>query len=320
MSQGAIAILSYCVASILLTVTNKAVLSGYHFRMNFFLLACQSFLCILLLQVFSSLHWLSYRKFNRQDAKQWFPVSLGLVMMIWTGSKAMQYLSIPVFTIFKNLTIVMIAYGELWFFGGSPVSPLMLVSFLMMITSSAVAGWADISAGKVFKGGTENVGPLVAYGWMLVNCMTTAYYTLSIRGQIKSIGFKDNDTVYYNNLLSGLVLSTLSILTEIPEGIRTYNKYLGSDATSEDSAAFNGLLFGIVLSSILSFGISYTTTVAGMIFFSDPVTAGGVVGIVIAFLGGIIYSHAKNLHQKALSSELPSPATSRHQKQPLLTE
>ena len=41
MSQGTVAILSYCVASILLTVTNKAVLSGYHFRMNFLLLACQ---------------------------------------------------------------------------------------------------------------------------------------------------------------------------------------------------------------------------------------------------------------------------------------
>ncbi|TPX31772.1 hypothetical protein SmJEL517_g04970 [Synchytrium microbalum] len=311
MSGGATAIIAYCIASILLTVTNKLVLSGYSFRMNFLLLACQSFACVLFLQIFSSLNWLSYRKFKLHDAKRWFPVSLGLVAMIWTGSKAMQYLSIPVFTIFKNLTIVMIAYGELWFFGGSPVSPLMLISFTLMVLSSAVAGWADISAGNIFKVGAAEVSPAVSYGWMFLNCGTTAYYTLYIRGQIKEIGFKDYDTVYYNNLLSGIVLSALSVLTEIPEGVRTWNKYLGPSATEDDSSAFNGLVMGIIFSSVLSFGISYTTSwclrvtssttysmagalnklpiaVAGMMFFSDPVTLGSVTGVVIGSVRRIV--------------------------------
>ena len=35
------AILSYCVASILMTLTNKYVLSGYDFNLNFMLLAIQ---------------------------------------------------------------------------------------------------------------------------------------------------------------------------------------------------------------------------------------------------------------------------------------
>jgi hypothetical protein len=48
-------------------------------------------------------------------------------MMIYTGSKALQYLSIPLFTVFKNLTIVIIAYGELLFFGGSKVSGISLL-------------------------------------------------------------------------------------------------------------------------------------------------------------------------------------------------
>lgn len=43
-----------------------------------------------------------------------------------------QFLSIPVYTIFKNMTIILIAYGEVLWFGGS-VTPLTLVSFLLMV-------------------------------------------------------------------------------------------------------------------------------------------------------------------------------------------
>jgi len=48
-----------------------------------------------------------------------------------------QYLSVPVYTIFKNLTIILIAYGEVLWFGGS-VTPLTLVSFGLMVRLSFV--------------------------------------------------------------------------------------------------------------------------------------------------------------------------------------
>lgn len=51
--------------------------------------------------------------------------------MIYTGSKSLQYLRIPVYTIFKNLTIILIAYGEVIWFGGS-VTRMMLISFGLM--------------------------------------------------------------------------------------------------------------------------------------------------------------------------------------------
>ena len=47
-------------------------------------------------------------------------------------SSSLQFLSIPVYTIFKNLTIILIAYGELLWCGGS-VTRLMLVSFVLMV-------------------------------------------------------------------------------------------------------------------------------------------------------------------------------------------
>jgi hypothetical protein len=40
-ATGTLPILTYCAASILMTVTNKYVLSGYDFNMNFLLLGIQ---------------------------------------------------------------------------------------------------------------------------------------------------------------------------------------------------------------------------------------------------------------------------------------
>lgn len=53
------------------------------------------------------------------------------------GELFQQYLTIPVYTIFKNLTIILIAYGEvLWF--GSSVTSMTLVSFGLMVSMGAV--------------------------------------------------------------------------------------------------------------------------------------------------------------------------------------
>jgi GDP-mannose transporter len=53
-------------------------------------------------------------------------------------------LSIPVYTIFKNLTIILIAYGEVIWFGGK-VTRLTLASFGLMVFSSIIAAYGDIS-------------------------------------------------------------------------------------------------------------------------------------------------------------------------------
>jgi hypothetical protein len=60
------------------------------------------------------------------------PVSLMMAAMLYTGSKALQHLPVPIFTIFKNLSIILVAYTETTVFGGK-VTRLMLVSFFLMV-------------------------------------------------------------------------------------------------------------------------------------------------------------------------------------------
>lgn len=131
-----------------------------------------------------------------------FPISLVLVGMIYTSIKALQFLSVPVYTIFKNLTIIVIAYGEVLWFGGS-VSSSALFSFGLMVLSSVVAAWADIQHALSSYGSTAIETPAAAealstlnagYAWMGLNVFCTAAYVLGMRKVIKKMNFKDWDS------------------------------------------------------------------------------------------------------------------------------
>lgn len=117
--------------------------------------------------------------------------------MIYTGAKALQFLSVPVYTIFKNLTIIVIAYGEVLWFGGS-VTPITLLSFGLMVLSSVVAAWADIQAaidGHHSADTSDALSTLNAgYAWMGINVICTSAYVLGMRKVIKKMNFKDYDS------------------------------------------------------------------------------------------------------------------------------
>jgi GDP-mannose transporter len=127
-----------------------------------------------------------------------FPITLLLIGMIYTGSKALQFLSIPVYTIFKNLTIILIAYGEVLWFGGS-VTRMTLFSFGLMVVSSIIAAWADIKHAIESSGDTSSkVSTLNAgYVWMMINCLCTSSYVLGMRKRIKLTNFKDFDSMFF---------------------------------------------------------------------------------------------------------------------------
>lgn len=211
-------IFTYCVASIVMTVTNKFVVSG-DFNMVFFLLTIQSLVTVLFLQAFKFLNLIKYREFDAETAKKWYPIVIFLVAMIYTGSKALQYLPIPVYTIFKNLTIILIAYGEVLWFGGS-VTSMMMMSFGLMTLSSVIAGWNDVSSAiqSIFDAtavitAVDGIN-MLGYFWMAINCLSSASFVLYMRKRIKLTNFKDFDTVYYNNLLSIPLLIIPSLLLE----------------------------------------------------------------------------------------------------------
>lgn len=130
-------------------------------------------------------------------------MSVFFVGMIYTSTKSLQFLSVPVYTIFKNLTIIVIAYGEILWFGGN-VTPLLLLSFGFMVLSSIVAAWADIQAALNGAGHSAESAAAIStlnagYAWMALNVFCTASYVLGTRKFITSLHFKDWDSKFLND-------------------------------------------------------------------------------------------------------------------------
>ncbi|CCU98769.1 unnamed protein product [Malassezia sympodialis ATCC 42132] len=254
--SGAVAaVISYCIASISMTVINKFAVSGEKFTMNLLVLLCQCTVSVIIVLVAKHLGWIQIRELNMRDVKTWFPISTMLVIVIYTGSKALvcvprlpqQHMDIPIYTIFKNLTIILIAYGEVIWFDGR-ITSMVFLSFVLMVASSVIAAWPDlatsitptlhrralnavgmytgvpvpsVSAPSAASSVVSQVSPsevpslgTSGYFWMLLNCLVSATYVLVMRKRIKLTGFKDWDTMFFNNLLSIPVLLIMSLLVE----------------------------------------------------------------------------------------------------------
>jgi GDP-mannose transporter len=376
-------ILAYCASSIMMTVVNKFVLKA-HFSLNLIVLLIQSAVGCSLVVLAQSMKLVELRPLNAKDVKLWMPISTLLVFVIWTGSKALQYLSIPVYTIFKNLTIILIAYGEVIWFGGR-VTRMTMASFMLMVLSSLIAAYSDIAhylavqnismphtpdslnggsvdpathikaaaydalgqqkaelaaleqaiggQDQVFDGlsgaGLLNSG----YLWMALNCACSAAYVLVMRKRIKMTGFKDWDTMFYNNLLTVPVLVAMSWLVED-----------WSSANFERNFPIetrNSIFAAIIFSGACAVFISYTTAwciratssttysmvgalnklplaLSGMIFFGDAVTLSSTSAIGVGFIAGLVYAYAKNKQaedakRSAAFGVAKEPAGNRHE-------
>ncbi|KAI0395360.1 hypothetical protein F5Y17DRAFT_424003 [Xylariaceae sp. FL0594] len=315
-------ILAYCFASISMTVVNKYVVSGSEWNLNFFYLAVQSVVCIVTIQILKQIGIITnLAPFDYNKGRRWFPVSLLLVGMIYTSTKSLQFLSVPVYTIFKNLTIIVIAYGEVLWFGGS-VTPLALLSFGLMVLSSVIAAWADTRSAGQTPDAAEALATLNAgYAWMGLNVFCTASYILSMRKVIKSMNFKDWDSMFYNNLLTIPVLIVCSLMVE-DWSSANLTKNFPADSRN---ALFVGMIysgFGAILISYCSawcIRVTSSTTysmvgalnklpiaISGLIFFSAPVTVGSVSAIFLGFISGIVYTWSKVRQSELAKSVLPT--------------
>ena len=138
--------------------------------------------------------------------------------------------------------------------------------------------------------------------------MSADAQVLFMRKRIKVTGFKDWDSMFYNNLLSIPILVVASIVVED----------WGSESLSLNFPASNRavLLSAIAFSGAAAVFISYSTAwcvrvcgsttysmvgalnklpvaASGMLFFGDPASFGNVSAIGVGGIAGIVYAVAK---------------------------
>ena len=264
----------------------------------------QAFIAVVSLHLLNHmLPFIDLKPFSIDIAQKWFPVTALFACMLFTGSMTIAYLTIPIITVFKNLTNLLIAFGD-WYFFGQKISIGVLGSFLIMLIGSVLSGLTDMEFS------------LVGYVWMAGNCASQACYVLYMKRAQKETKLSEWGQAYYNNLLSIGVLGAMAYVN-------------GEFSSMWDFPALTDPLFvlTVVFSGLIGTGLSLSVfwvvkvtsptsysmigslnkipiTVVSVFLFHTILTWQSTVSLGVGLASGVIYTYAK--YQEQVSREASS--------------
>eukprot|EP01023_Acetabularia_acetabulum_P046551 TRINITY_DN4817_c0_g1_i4.p1 TRINITY_DN4817_c0_g1~~TRINITY_DN4817_c0_g1_i4.p1 ORF type:complete len:334 (+),score=32.80 TRINITY_DN4817_c0_g1_i4:102-1103(+) len=202
----------YCGASAGMILFNKVALSSFNFDAPNTLLFFQCLLSVFLVYFFKCSGIIQIKPMRMDVVKIWFPVNLIFVGMLATSFYSLKNLGVATVTVLKNLTNLLVIFGDLIFFG-KKYSVGVWVSLGLIAASALCSGVTDL--GFNFEG----------YAWQLINCCFAAGYSLRLRSVMNSVqeitqnrkGLDELSMVLYNNILSlPLLLLLMFAFGEIP--------------------------------------------------------------------------------------------------------
>jgi len=297
-SAAIVACFMYCFCSLMMTFSNKAILSTYDFRWPMLLLMYQHVFTVIFVKLAQMMGLIMIEPLRWNVIRKWLPVNLLFIGMLLSGTYSLKYLSVPLVTIFKNFTTMLITFGDFVLFQ-HVVSPGVVSSLFLMLTGSVVAALNDLEFN------------VTGYFWMSINCAMSAAYVLYMRLAMKGTKLSEFGNVYYNNVLSIPLLLPMLL-------------YNGVDSLSEyeywhDPGFIVTALFGGLSSVGISFASFWTVrttspttysvvgslnkiplTILGVLVFQTPLNFLGKVSIIIGLSGGVVYSIVK--HAEWISS------------------
>eukprot|EP00986_Skeletonema_menzelii_P006737 scaffold2550_cov153-Skeletonema_menzelii.AAC.25 len=152
-AKSMIATTMYSGCSIGMVLVNKSLASSYNHLidgdLNILLVVFQAVAAVICVEFSKFMGWVEYPNFNTQTARLWAPVNLFFCGMLFTGMASMQHNSVPMVTVFKNITNIMTTVGDCILYG------------------------ADVTQTGLF--------------WMLGNCLCTSGYVLYLKYATKTV-------------------------------------------------------------------------------------------------------------------------------------
>eukprot|EP00730_Choanoeca_flexa_P012503 TRINITY_DN4336_c0_g1_i1.p1 TRINITY_DN4336_c0_g1~~TRINITY_DN4336_c0_g1_i1.p1 ORF type:complete len:320 (+),score=61.25 TRINITY_DN4336_c0_g1_i1:140-1099(+) len=294
-------IIAYCLSSMSMIYTNKLVLSTYGFPYAATLLLFQSSVAVGCLVLLSAFSFIKLEPFSFETAKKWSPVTIFFGLMLYTGSKTITYLSIPVLTVFKNMTNLFIAFGD-WYFFGQTVTPGIIFSFGMMTLGSILVGFTDLEFN------------LRGYVWMCCNCLAQTGYVLYMRQAKTTTKLSEWGMSFYNNLLCIVLMALAAVFSGELEQVADY-------PLLTSTGFLVAMVFGGVIGTGLSLSVfwcvsatSPTTysmvgalnkipiTFISVVFFHVAMDWKMAVSVCVGLVSGLVYTYAKLQMRKASSS------------------
>ena len=111
--------LFYSLCSIATVIANKYVSYGLPNDVrekipDMVVILIQCFIAVVLVEFARLMRWVEYESFKLETARAWLPVNLLFIGMLCSGFISFVYVSVPMITIFKNLTNLITVAGD-WF-------------------------------------------------------------------------------------------------------------------------------------------------------------------------------------------------------------
>ena len=212
--------------------------------------------------------------------------------MLFTGMASLQYNSVPMVTVFKNVTNVITTAGDFYFFGQVP-EMLVLVAFGVMLGGAIAAAWNDINFS------------VEGLFWMVANCFSTSGYVLYLKFATKNVKLSKFGMVFYNNVLCTLFLLPAAI------SMGQVTSFLQTPAIHTPDYFFKNVWAGFVgfflnFASLTCVAATGPTTYAiigslnkvpvtflGYFLFDSVITPETWFFIGVSMMGGFLYSFAK---------------------------
>jgi GDP-mannose transporter len=293
--------LVYSTMSNLMVLVNRYIVGKkyFGFEQKFFVVAVQAAVAVLMLEIAKAQKFVHYEPYNSDVAKKWAPVTFFFVAMLYTGTQATAGLPIHIVTVFKNVTNIIIVFGE-WNLFGEKVGGLVIASLVVMLGGAVLCSYSDV-------GGKANASSLVGYFWMVLNCIATAGYVLYMRYATSKSSLKISKfgMAFYNNLIALPLLAPPMVVNG--ELFSVWSNPLLSNLN------FNVLLF---LSGVFGVGLNLAsfwcvqttsattyatvgglnkipTTFIGVLLLGEQLKPDTAIYVTFGMVGGLIYSYAK---------------------------
>jgi len=146
---------------LLQTLLNKAALSSFDFKAPDALLFFQCALCVVLVKVFAMAGYIKVEPFNWNIVRVWYPVNFIFVGMIITSFWALKELGVPMSTVLKNMTNLIVVTSE-YFLYGRVYNAGIWATMGLMVLSAVCGAFTDLSFSTS------------GYFWQIVNSAFTA--------------------------------------------------------------------------------------------------------------------------------------------------
>lgn len=295
----------YAFCSVSMVLVNKSLASSYNHLidgdLNFLLVIIQAIVAVIAVEFCKRMKWVEYPPFNLKTALQWAPVNLFFCAMLFTGMTSLQYNNVPMVTVFKNITNILVAAGDRFYFGTS-VEFMTMLAFGIMLMGAVFAARNDvfITAQGLF--------------WMCANCASTAGYILYMKFATKNVKLSKFGMVFYNNVLCTVFLLPVAILNgEVHLFMTTPALHTPDYYFKNFFAGFVGFFLNFAsLNCVQQTGPStyaiigslnkVPISILGWFLFDSKITPQTWFFIAVSMMGGFLYSYAKIKASRTKSS------------------